>query len=70
MAHGKLLTGENLLKINIHGPFICEICGKALETSQHIFLLCPFSIAVWKIALQRLQLRVKWSAQPKEHLLD
>jgi hypothetical protein len=29
MAHGKLLTGENLLKINIHGPFRCELCGKA-----------------------------------------
>jgi hypothetical protein len=70
MAHGKLLTGENLLKRNIHGPFRCELCGKALETSQHIFLLFPFSITVWKTALQRLHSRIRWSAQPRELLSD
>jgi hypothetical protein len=70
MAHGKLLAGENILKINIHGPFRCELCGKALETSQHIFLLFPFAIVVWKTALQRLHSGVRWSDQPRELLAD
>jgi len=70
LAHGKLLTGENLLKRNIHGPFRCELYGKAMETSQHIFILCPFSIMVWKTTLQRLHSKIRWSTQPRYLLSD
>jgi hypothetical protein len=66
VAHGKLLTGENLLKRNIHGPFRCELCRNAMETSQHIFLLCPFAISVWKTTLQSLHNKIRWSSQPRE----
>jgi hypothetical protein len=68
LAHGNLLTGENLLKRNIHGPFRCELCGKAMETSQHIFLLCPFTIMVWKTTLQNLHSRIRWSGPTQRTL--
>jgi hypothetical protein len=70
LAHGKLLTRENMLKINMYGPFRCELCGKASETSQHVFLLCPFTITMWKIALQSLHPRIRWSVQPRKIFLD
>jgi hypothetical protein len=68
VVHDKLLTGENILKRNIHGPFRCEMCRNAQETSQHIFLHCPYVISVWKASLQSLHRKIRWSSQPKEML--
>jgi hypothetical protein len=70
LAHGKLLTGENLMKRNMFGPYRCELCGKASDTSQHLFLFCPFAIIVWKTTLQNLHERIRWPAQPKELLIN
>jgi hypothetical protein len=67
-VHDKLLTGENLLKRNIHGPFRCEMCRNVQETSQHIFLHCPYVISVWKASLQSLHNKIRWSSHPKEML--
>ena len=41
---GPLLTGDGLCK---HGPvdcFSCALCLNSEENSQHLFLLCPFSL--------------------------
>jgi hypothetical protein len=43
LAHGKILTGENLAKRGIKGPFHCTLCKKSEETSQHLFLECNFA---------------------------
>jgi hypothetical protein len=70
LAQGKLLTGENLLKRNMYGPYRCEICGKATKNSHLIFLLCPFTIMVWKTTLQNLHARIRWPVQTKEFFSD
>ena len=36
--HGKILTGENLEKKGIEGPFICP-----LETNLHLFFECNYA---------------------------
>jgi len=59
LAHGKLLTGEILMKRIMYGPYRCALCGKAMETSHHIFLLCSFTLMVWETTLKNLYDRIK-----------
>jgi hypothetical protein len=57
MAHGKLLTVDNLQKHGIVGPSRCVLCKGAIETIQHLFFECPFSIQVWDLLYRDLQSR-------------
>jgi len=41
VVHDKLLTGENLLKRNIHGPFRCELCRNAQKNLPTYFPSLP-----------------------------
>jgi hypothetical protein len=50
LAHGKILTGENLMKRGFHGPFNCPLCQTSQDTIQHLFWDCPFSTTVWNVA--------------------
>jgi hypothetical protein len=43
----KILTGENLMKINIAGRHRCSLCKEAMETSDHLFVDCHFANKVW-----------------------
>jgi hypothetical protein len=36
-THGKILTGENLMKTSFHGPFNCPLCQNSQYTIQHLF---------------------------------
>ena len=54
--HMKLLTGENLTKRGIIGPHRCPMCCNAPETTDHLFVDCPFAQEVWKISLQGLNI--------------
>jgi hypothetical protein len=46
-VHGKVLTGENLLKRGFQGPFRCPLCEKNYESIQHLFWDCEFTKQVW-----------------------
>jgi hypothetical protein len=56
--HRKLLTGENLKKRGIIGPHICPMFFNSLETTDHLFVGCPFSQEVWNISLRGLNATV------------
>lgn len=60
LAHGKILTGENLAKRGFLGPFRCSLYKKYSESINHLFLECSISLLIWKVALQNLFLRVQW----------
>jgi hypothetical protein len=49
LAHGKILTAENLLKWGIQGPSRCPLCLEASETINHLFLECNFSLQLWSL---------------------
>jgi len=55
VAHGKILIGENLQKKGFVGSFRCLLCLSREETITNIFLGCDFSIEVYKITLDPLQ---------------
>jgi hypothetical protein len=49
LAHGKILTVENLLKRGIQGPSRCPLCLEASETITHLFLECNFALQLWSL---------------------
>jgi hypothetical protein len=60
LAHGKILTGENLMKRGFHGPFNCPLCQTSQDTIQHLFWDCPFSTTVWNVAFGDLTRQIRW----------
>jgi hypothetical protein len=54
LMHRKILTEENMAKRGFIGPHRCPMCFQALEMMDHLFVDCPFTQEVWKIALQGL----------------
>ena len=46
--HQRVLTGENLEKRGIAGPFCCPLCTENSKNINHLFLKCPYAISVWK----------------------
>ena len=53
LLHEKVLTGENLEKRGFIGPFRCPLCSEASENINHLFLICPYAISVWREVLNR-----------------
>ena len=47
LVHGKILTGENLEKRGIEGPFICPLCCENNETILQLFFECNYARTVW-----------------------
>ena len=37
LMHGRVLTGENLEKMGIAGPFCCPLCAVDAENISHVF---------------------------------
>ena len=48
LIHQRLLTGENLEKRGIAGPFRCPLCAENSESISHLFLKCPYTTLIWK----------------------
>jgi hypothetical protein len=46
--HNKVPTDYNLRARGCTIVSICSLCGKAYETSNHLFLSCQFAQGVWK----------------------
>ena len=53
LLHGRILTGENLEKRGVAGPFRCPLCAAGGETITHLFLHCPYANLVWNAMLKR-----------------
>ena len=51
--HERVLTGENLEKRGLPGPFRCPLYAETSENISHLFLKCPYAISVWKDVLKR-----------------
>jgi len=51
MAHGKILTIENLRKKGILGPWFV-LCNAEEETINHLFIDCKYAREVWDHVLQ------------------
>ncbi|KAJ4786820.1 RNA-directed DNA polymerase (reverse transcriptase)-related family protein [Rhynchospora pubera] len=48
LAHGRLLTQDQLQKRNMQVQPMCHLCqGVLLETAEHLFFQCPFSSQIW-----------------------
>jgi len=43
LAHNKVPRGENLEKREFLGTFTCPMCQQNSESSDHIFLHCPYA---------------------------
>eukprot|EP00253_Pinus_taeda_P015500 PITA_15500 len=48
LAHNSILTRDNLHRREMEGPSWCNLCKSEEETSNHLFLSCPFASEVWK----------------------
>jgi len=48
-VHGKILTGGNLEKRGIEGPFICPLCCENNETILHLFFECNYAKTEWSM---------------------
>ena len=48
VLENKAPTWDNLQKRSLHGPSWCSLCKGDSETIVHLFLLCPYILAVWK----------------------
>ena len=53
-------TWDILQKRNFQGPGWCVLCKKELESISHLFITCPFSIAVWKESMSLVGLDYRW----------
>lgn len=47
VAHGSILTWDNLTKRGFIGLSICPLCLEEAETMNHLLNICPFSTQVW-----------------------
>ena len=68
LAHGKILTGENLMKRGFHGPFNCPLCQNHQDNIHHLFWNCPFSQTVWKVAFGGMSRKIRWPSTPNPSL--
>jgi hypothetical protein len=68
LTHGKILTGENLMKIGFHGHFNCPLCQISQDNIQHLFWDYPFSRKVWNMAFGDLSRQIRWPSDPNPSL--
>ena len=51
VTHGKVLSRDSLARKGWTGPLHCVFCRHDLETTTHLFLHCPVSLAAWDFFL-------------------
>jgi hypothetical protein len=61
LGENKILTWENLQKRGWKGPGMCYLCRVKGETSNHIFVNCPFTISVWEEVKKVLKFNHGWN---------
>lgn len=53
-AHNRLATGDRILRWNPQAMSACWLCNLDLETSDHLFFECPYSVEVWRGIVRNL----------------
>jgi len=48
VLENKAPSWDNLQKRSFQGPGWCALCKRELETVEHLFLACSFTVEVWK----------------------
>lgn len=48
VAHQCILTRDNLCRRGMEGPSRCPLCLFDEEIANHLLLLCPFALVVWR----------------------
>lgn len=77
--HNKILMGDGLARIGIHGPNICLLCCADGESANHLLLNCPFASDCWDWLMQSLgwysprhmdllEFLISWPIQKKRDL--
>jgi ribonuclease HI len=61
LAENKILTWKNLQKRGWKGPGICILCKTNRESSNHLFVNCAFTLAVWVEIKKTLNLAIGWN---------
>lgn len=56
----KIPIGTNLMKRSFYGPFRCNLCHNAEESTDHLFLLCSSSNQFWKSLTFQIPLLKEW----------
>lgn len=51
VIHHLILAWHNLQRRGFHGQGICIMCRKGEEDSNHLFLHCPYTKAIWDSVL-------------------
>ena len=67
---GHILTGENLKRRGIQGPFQCCLCSQAEETTDHLLDSCPFAAAIWDKGAVGFRRSDRQRAQPARNLVE
>jgi hypothetical protein len=62
MLENKLLFWNNLQARGWEGPSRCSLCAQDIETSLHVFVLCPFTSALWTATTVTLKIPNLWMA--------
>lgn len=68
LAHGKILTGENLMKRGFLGPFNYPLCNNNQEDINHLLWDCPFAKSCWNLAYGDLARFIRWPSSPHPSL--
>ena len=70
LIHQRLLTGENLEKRGIVGPFRCPLCAVNSETIPHLFLKCSYALSIWKEVTQIGGDGQQWAESIQDHFIN
>ena len=75
VANDAILTKENLIRRHCPIDDSCVRCQRGIESTEHLFLLCPFSQCIWAVIMNAfgirthlLQLRDCWTEWRSHHV--
>ena len=70
LIHQRLLTGENLEKRGIVGPFRCPLCAVNSESISHLFFNCTYTVSIWKEVMLNEEDGFQWNGSNQEFFID
>ena len=69
LIHQRLLTGENMERRGIAGPFRCPLCAANPESISHLFFNCSYSISIWKEVIIKEEDGFSWNGNNQEFFI-
>ena len=63
ILRNKVLTWDNIQKINKMGLGWCLLCKKEEESVQHLLLKCPFNKRVWEETMRLTEKSQRWGGE-------